>query len=540
MSRRSILLATTFYVAIGSFATVGPASAHGFGPGGLSGGQGGPAPSSFRSPGSSGFSNVGRTPMQSMGNSVGGTKLDHVPSIATSAVQGNISGPRLEPNRIPAVTNATIPYSPPPPVRQLPQAPTSSGIVARQPNAAGIVNAPFASRLSAAGIVSAPGTARIPGNPVKGIEPDGSARLKDISAGEGGAKLQKPGSNPEVPNVAGDPKVPGHGPDHGPDSSKTDGPTINLPGTMGQKGPREVPGVDTGKGGAGNLNLPGSVDRHGPDDAEKALAKSEADAQQILDTANRGGPNSLNTPTSPGGGIAVSDDTSGKKPSSGGGGSKPSGGGTSGSGASGGSKPTGTANTVFVGPGLYGSSGTSPTKDGGTKTVVTGQEGNVTYQIVTIKDKNGKTLSTTYSEKGKDGKVTTTSSGEEMPEKKNNTTPNDEDSSTIGGLNPSSGAGKTGNGGGTDNNGTETSVQATQLANGTSLGSKGNGDGTGSHGDNNATGIGAMAGGTSMARKDYGDGGGSDNRDGGTSLGAPKVGPAGGGAHAAATAAAAH
>jgi hypothetical protein len=49
-----------------------------------------------------------------------------------------------------------------------------------------------------------------------------------------------------------------------------------------------------------------------------------------------------------------------------------------------------------------------------------------------------------------------------------------------------------------------------------------------------------MAGGTSLARKDYGDGGGSDNRDGGTSLGAPKVGPAGGGAHAAAMAAAAH
>ena len=188
MSRRSILLATTFYVAIGSFAAVGPASAHGFGPGGFSGGQGGPAPSSFRSPGSSGFSNVGRTPMQSMGNSVGGTKLDHVPSIATSAVQGNISGPRLEPNRIPAVTNATIPYAPPPPVRQLPQATTSSGIVARQPDAAGIVSAPITSRLSAAGIVTAPGTARIPGNPiipgnpVKGIEPDASARLKDISA----------------------------------------------------------------------------------------------------------------------------------------------------------------------------------------------------------------------------------------------------------------------------------------------------------------------------------------------------------------------
>jgi hypothetical protein len=329
----------------------------------------------------------------------------------------------------------------------------------------------------------------------------------------------------------------GHGPDHGPDSSgaKTDGPTINLPGAMRQKGPREVPGFDNALSGP-QLNLSGSVDRHGPDDANKALAKMESKDKALLDDATKGGPNSLNLPTSPGAGIDVSDDTSGKKPSSGGGGSKPSGGGTSGD------KPTGTANTVFVSPGLYGSSGTSPTKDGGTKTVMTGQEGNVTYQIITIKDKNGTTLSTTYSEKtGKDGKVTTTSTGQEMPQKeKDKSTPNDDESGSIGALNPNSGAGKTGHGGGTDNNGTETSVQATQLANGTSLGSKGNGDGTGSHGDNNATGVGAVAGGTSMARKDYGDGGGSDNRDGGTSLGAPKVGPAGGGAHAAATAAAAH
>jgi hypothetical protein len=154
MSRRSILLATTFYVAIGSFAALGPASAHGFGVGGFGGGHSGPALSSIRSPSSSGFSGIGRTPIQSMGNFGGSTKLDHVPSIATPAAQGNISGPRLEPNRIPAVTNATIPNSPPPPpVRQLPQASNSSGIVS-------------------------PVTARIPGNPVKGIEPDASARFK--------------------------------------------------------------------------------------------------------------------------------------------------------------------------------------------------------------------------------------------------------------------------------------------------------------------------------------------------------------------------
>jgi hypothetical protein len=59
-------------------------------------------------------------------------------------------------------------------------------------------------------------------------------------------------------------------------------------------------------------------------------------------------------------------------------------------------------------------------------TVFTGQEGNVTYQIVTVKDKNGTTLSTTYREKGKDGKVTTTSTGQEMPQKeKDKSTPNE-------------------------------------------------------------------------------------------------------------------
>jgi hypothetical protein len=197
MSRRSILLATTFYVALGSFAVVGPASAHGFGVGGFGGGHSGPALSSIRSPSSSGFSGIGRTPIQSMGNFGGSTKLDHVPSIATPAPQGNISGPRLEPNRISAVTNATIPNSPPPSVRQLPQAPTSSGIVARQPDAAGIVNAPITSRLSAAGIVSAPGTARIPGNPVKGIEPDGSARLKDTSAVEAARSCRNRAATPK-------------------------------------------------------------------------------------------------------------------------------------------------------------------------------------------------------------------------------------------------------------------------------------------------------------------------------------------------------
>jgi hypothetical protein len=111
MSRRSILLATTFYIAIGSFAAVGPVSAHGFGPGGFNGGPSGPALAG-RSPTAPGVSNVRQTPVQPMNNLGGGTKLDHVPSIATPPAQGNISGPRIEPTRIPAVTNATIPNSP--------------------------------------------------------------------------------------------------------------------------------------------------------------------------------------------------------------------------------------------------------------------------------------------------------------------------------------------------------------------------------------------------------------------------------------------
>jgi hypothetical protein len=176
-------------------------------------------------------------------------------------------------------------------------------------------------------------------------------------------------------------------------------------------------------------------------------------------------------------------------------------------------------------------------------TVSTMHDGDTTYQVVTTKDKDGNITGMTYSEK-KDGssKVTTISTGPEIPAKKNSTPSEDDSTGAIGSLNPSSGVGKTRNGGGTDNNGTETSVQSSQLANGTSLGRAGNGDGTGNHGDNNGVDKnGALAAGTSLARKDYGDGGGSDNRDGGTSLGAPKVGQGGGDPHQkAAAAAAAH
>jgi hypothetical protein len=517
MSRRSVLLGTTFYFAIGSLAAVGPASAHGFGFGGFGGGQSGLSFAS-RSPA---YGNISRAPIQSMSNSMSnldGARFGHTPSIGGPAAGSNIVGSRIELARTPAMPQSMR-------HAQLPPTITSSGIGARQPvDAAGIVTAPIQSRASAAGIVSAPVTARYPVNRPSGTEVGLSSR---INSAEGDGKLPKPGSTEGVPNVTGAPRIIGQGssPEHGPGSSgvNSDGPTINLPGTqgLGQKGPREVPGFGDATSGP-QVNLPGSIDRHGPDAANKAIAKMEGDDKQLLDAANQGGPNSENIPTSPGAGIAVSDDTSGKK---------------SGSGGSG--KTSGSGSSIAVSPGVSGSNGTGPTKDGGTMTVSTMQEGKVTYQVVTTKDKDGNITGMTYSEK-KDGssKVTTKSTGPEIPAKKDNTPNEDDTTGVIGSLNPNSGVGKTGNGGGTDNNGTETSVQSSQLANGTSLGRTGNGDGTGNHGDNNGVDKnGTLAAGTSLARKDYGDGGGSDNRDGGTSLGAPKVGPSGGGSHQKAAAA---
>jgi hypothetical protein len=508
MSRRSILLATTFYVAIGSLAAVGPVSAHGFGFGGFGGGQAGPALASR----SLAYSNISRAPIQSMSNSMsnlGGTRFGHTPSIGGPAVGSNIVGSRIEPARIPAAANAPLTNTSTPAMTQsvrpaqLPPTITSSGIGARQPvDTAGTATAPIQSRVSAAGIVSAPVTARYPVNQPSGTEVGLSSR---INSAEGDGKLPKPGSTEGVPNVTGAPRIIGQGssPEHGPGSSGVtgEGPTINLPGTqgLGQKGPREVPGFGDATSGP-QVNLPGTIDRHGPDAANKAISKMEGNDKQLLDAANQGGPNSENIPTSPGAGIAVSDDTSGKK---------------SGSGGSG--KTSGSGSSIAVAPGVSGSNGTGPTKDGGTMTVSTVHDGNTTYQVVTTKDKDGNITGMTYSEK-KDGssKVITKSTGPEIPAKKDKTPNEDDTTGTIGSLNPNSGVGKTGNGGGTDNNGTETSVQSSQLANGTSLGRTGNGDGTGNHGDNNGVDKnGNLAAGTSLARKDYGDGGGSDNRDGG-------------------------
>lgn len=464
MSRRSVLLATTFYIAIGSLVAAGPASAHGFGFGGFGGG----ASFAMRSPP---VASIARAPIPSMG-SYGGGRFGHAPSIAESSG----AGARLQPSRIPAIANAPLGNGP----------------------------------AAASSIRPAQVPPLIAGNQIN--------QIKNISAAEGRGKLPKSGTSNDVPNVAGEdvlvmgqgqaggiPKVPG--------VKIPDGPAVNLPGSQfGQKGPREVPGFGNGTGGAASLNLPGAVDRHGPDDAGKKLGELEKPDQQLLDNATKGGPNSVNIPTAPGAGIAVSDDTSAKKSGSGG---------TGKTGSSG--------NPLSAGGGVYGSGGTAPTKDGGTVTVSTMQDKGTTYQVVTTKDAAGNITSMTYSEKGKDGKIKTTSTGPEIPAKKDKTPNEDDTTGTIGSLNPNSGVGKTGHGGGTDNNGTETSVASSQLANGTSLGSKGNGDGTGNHGDNNGVDKGgALAAGTSLARKDNGDGGGSDTRDGGTSLGAPKVHPGGG------------
>lgn len=478
MSRRSILLSTTFAVALVSLASVAPASAHGFGFGGFGGGG------SFAFHPSAYASRMPMPPMNTMGG--------RGPAAATV-----IMGPHLDPPRNPGLAT--------------------------------------------------PGNSRYP------VGGD-AGRASNIGSVETGGRLPKSGGSEGVPNVTGAPRILGQGqtPDHGPGISNvpSNGPTINLPGSqgLGQKGPREVPGY--GQVGNGpQVNLPGSVDRHAPDEAAKALAKAEDNGKQLLDDVGKGGPNSVNLPTSTGAGVDVSDDTNGKKPASSGssgsgsgGAGKTTGSGGSGSGSSGGTgKTTGSSDPVKIAPGVYGSNGSGPTKDGGTQTDSTMVDGKTTTQVVATTTKDGSTT-ITYREKGKDGKVTEISSGPSLPSKpsapgKKNNTPNDEDGGgTIGPLNPSSSLGKTGHGGGTDNNGTETGTQATQL-NGAVVSRTGHGDGTGNHGDNNTVDkSGALSANTSLARKDYGDGGGSDNRDGGTSLAAPRTG---GGPHQNAAAAAA-
>ncbi len=526
MSRRSVLLATTIYIAVGSLMAVGPASAHGFGFGGFGGG----GSFAFRSPA---VAYIARAPM---GN-FGGGRFDHAPSISSPVVESSSAGARLQPSRIPAVANAPVGNSlaAASSVRpaQLPSTNTSSGNGVLRPSvdAAGIV------RPGTTGIVPSPLEARNAASQQSGVGVGLPARISEIAAAEGRGKLQKPGSDNNVPDTVGNPGVPGHGTanEHGPNVdgiNDANGPTINLPGTVfGQKGPRAVPGFDTATGGASKVNLPGSVDPHGPDAANAAIAKMENAGLQLLGSVAKGGPGSQNIPTSSGPEVTAADDDNGKTNAGAAGQSV----GSAANVASAAGRAAGSAGlgaglgggSIYVAPGLAGSNGSGPTTDGGTMSVNTMQEGKTTYQVTSTTAKDGSTT-VTYSEL-KNGKVTNTTSGPSLPGKNRNT-PSDNDSSSIGPLSANSSIAKAGNGGGTDNNGTESSgIQSGELANNSSLSRKGNGDGTGNDGgDNNHVGNdGTLAAGTSLARKNYGDGGGSDTRDGGTSLGSPRV-PGGG------------
>src|SRR5260221_10393742 len=90
MSRRSVLLATT-YIAIGSLAAVGPASAHGFGFGGFGGG----GSFSFRAPS---VAHISRGPIPPMSNYDPGP-VGPSPSMSSPAAQG--ARARLPPSPIP-------------------------------------------------------------------------------------------------------------------------------------------------------------------------------------------------------------------------------------------------------------------------------------------------------------------------------------------------------------------------------------------------------------------------------------------------------
>lgn len=488
MSRRSALLATTFYIAIGSLAAVGPASARGYGTGGFEGGQTSTA-SASRTPAQS---NIARAPIQSMSN-LGGARFGHSPSIGAPATENRVAGARMQPLRIPAVANAPLGNTPAAAqfVRpaQLPQTITSSAIGAprRSVDAAGIV------RLSDS----------VP------------TQIRDT--GEGRGKLPNPGSTNGVPNVAGpDQNIYGPGwPTHGPKSS--DGPTINLPGTIGQKGPG-IPGVGGSTGV--RLNLPGSTDPNRVSDGNKKLSEMENSGKALLNQATKGGPNSLNTSADQAPGERESDKY-----------------GESGASAA----ATGFVNTgrpvqSFVNTGKPVNVSTSRGSDGngGTVTIINVTGPNTDRATIVHTTKDGKTTTQTTTSDPKTGEpigVTKTTTGGDG---KNNT-PNDDSSNShdIGALSASSSIARKGQGGGADNNGTESSGgQSTQLDPGSAQGRKGNGDGTGNHGDNNqVSNDGTLAAGSVLARKDYGDGGSSDTRNGSTTAGGVKVSPGGGDPH---------
>ena len=496
MSRRSVLLASTISIALGSSTAIGPASAHGFGFGGFSGG---PA-IAFRS---QAVPLIARAPIQPIGRFDGG-RFARAPSIGLPAAGSSSAGARLQPSRMPAVANAPLGNSPAavPVVRpaQLPQTIPSSGNSIQRPS------------IDAAGIV----------------RPNDSTtnRINNISAAEGRGKLPKPGSSGEVPDVTGaDATVIGLGhPDngHGPSIAGVkvpDGPDINLPGTpAAQKGPRQIPGYGDGMGGAGHLNTPGSMEQHGANDASKKLSELEKPDQQLLDQATKGGVNSLNTSA----GLAPGERESDKYSAE-----------TAAAASAASFVNTGRPVQPLVNTGTPVKIWTSKGSDGNGGTIyvenVTGPNTDRSTIVQTTKDGKTTTKTTTYDPKTGEttGSRTTTTGGDGK-----NNTPNDDSSNShdIGSLAAGSSLGRMGQGGGTDNNGTESaSSQSSQLAPGAASGRTGNGDGKDDRGDNNHVGNdGTLAAGSVLARKDYGDGGGSDTREGGSTMGGVKVNPGGG------------
>ena len=505
MSRRSMLLATTIFIAVGSLTAIGPASAHGFG------GFGGGAAFASRP---SAVAAMPQAPARSM-NSFNGGRFDRAPSISpTTSERGRVilDGARTGQSVAPGAKSSINPQPLPPRIEQQ----TTGGGTGFQPGSRVMIN-PQTTASPGSGIqrpfIDAAGIVR---------PNDSIARIKDAEELRG--KLPKPGATNNVPNVAGaDELVAGQGQSGGipkvPGVTNPDGPTVNLPGSQfGQHGPREVPGFGDGKGGAGHLNVPGSMDQHGVDDANKKLSELEKADQQLLNQATKGGVNSLNTSA----GLTPGERESDKH------------GAETGSGAAAENfvntgRPvdpvvnTGKPMKVWTSKGSDGNGGTvvvtnvsSDTLDQ-TTIVQTTKDGRTTTKVTSYDPKTSAILWTKTTTTGSDGK---------------NNTPNDDSTNShdIGSLAPGSSLGRMGHGGGTDNNSTEsTSNQTSQLAPGAASGRTGHGDGNDGRGDNNHVGNdGTLAAGSILARKDQGDGGGSDTREGVTTMGGVKVQPGGG------------
>ncbi|QOZ43797.1 hypothetical protein XH89_10115 [Bradyrhizobium sp. CCBAU 53340] len=500
------MLATTIFVAVSSLTAIGPASAHGFG------GFGGGAAFASRS---SAVAAMPQAPGRSM-NSFNGGRFDRAPSISPSTTVSERArimqeGARTGQSVAPGGKSSINPQPLPPRVEQQ----TTGGGTIFRPGSRLTIN-PQTTASPRTGIqrpfIDAAGIVR---------PNDSIAAIKDAEELRG--KLPKPGTTNNVPNVAGAdvlvvgqnqsggiPKVPG--------VTNPGGPTVNLPGSQfNQHGPREVPGFGDGTGGAGHLNVPGSTEQHSADEATKKLSELEKADQQLLNQAAKGGVNSLNTSA----GLAPGERESDKY------------GAEAGSGAAGQNfvntgRPvdpvvnTGKPMKVWTSKGSDLNGGTvvmtnvsSDTLDQ-TTIVQTSKDGTTTTKVTSYDPKTIAILWTKTTTTGSDGK---------------NNTPNDDSSNShdIGSLAPGSSLGRMGQGGGTDNNGTESaSSQASQLAPGAASGRTGHGDGNDGRGDNNHVGNdGTLAAGSALARKDQGDGGGSDTRESGSTMGGVKVQPGG-------------